>query len=176
VLLLVVTVSSGRAKAYKKVIVHVPLKVKHHHHTHTVVKHVHHQVPVHYDHQDVHIIHPEQQEEDWNTQGFDQGGFDDNEYHIPHGRMLDMIIGDSSHQSNDYDSPQDDQYEFEKFMRKRSKAKKKYFTNKAIGWKGRTDFDKIASEYLASIKRQQTPQSDHHHDDYAPYDDEERRK
>lgn len=160
---LVPRISCG--KMFRKVVVHVPMKVKHHHHTHTVFKHVHHQVPVHYDHHDVHVIHPEQQDE-----------YDGGDYHLPHGRMLDSIIGDlsSSYGEGDYDRAS--QYDnIEKYLRKRSKSKQKLFSNKVIGWKGRSDFDKIASEYLASIKRQKTPDNDDYrdHDQYSTYDDEE---
>lgn len=41
----------------------------------------------------------------------------------------------------------------------------------SIGWKGRSGFDKIASEYLSSIRAQKTP--DHDYDErYSPYDDD----
>lgn len=34
--------AGGHGGGHKKVIIHVPIKVKHHKHTHTIVKHVHH--------------------------------------------------------------------------------------------------------------------------------------
>lgn len=133
------------------------MKVKHHHHTHTVYKHVHHSVPVHYDHHDVHVVHPET---------FDE--YEGGDYHMPHGRMLESLLGDYG----SYDDKSGDYDNFEKFLRKRSKSKKKLFNNMVIGWKGRKDFDKIASEYLASIRAQRIPQSDDYHDQYSSYDDE----
>lgn len=155
-------IRSTNAKAYRRVLIHVPMKVKHHHHTHTVFKHVHHTVPVHYDHHDVHVIHPETIEDQ------------DSDYHL-HGRTVDSIMGDySAHPGQDYDTNMDNDYEnFEKFLRKRSRRGQKYLNNKVIGWKGRSDFDKIAAEYLESIKRQPLPDSDDHDDRYEPYDDDE---
>ncbi|XP_013139986.1 PREDICTED: uncharacterized protein LOC106104469 [Papilio polytes] len=34
--------ADGHGGGHKKVVIHVPLFVKHHHHKHTIVKHVHH--------------------------------------------------------------------------------------------------------------------------------------
>lgn len=152
------------AKAYKRVRIHVPVKVKHHHHTHTVVKHVHHAVPVHYDHHDVHVIHPPEAHDEW-----------DEDYHIPHGRMLESILGDSSSYP-DSDLGFHGEYENYDFLRKRSKGKQKLFNNKSIGWKGKKDFDKIAHEYLASIKKQQLPSNDDYDDRYSNYDDDGSKK
>lgn len=167
-MIMLVNMRSTSAKAYRRVLIHVPMKVKHHHHTHTVFKHVHHSVPVHYDHHDVHVIHPETIEE----QDIHQ------DYHL-HGRGIDSVMEDfsSAHPGLDYDTGIDNDYEnFEKFLRKRSKSKQKYFNNKVIGWKGRSDYDKIAAEYLASIKRQPLPDSDDQDDRYAPYDDDSKKK
>lgn len=147
--------TASAAKNFKRVIVHVPIKVKHHHHTHTVFKHVHHQVPIHYEHQDVHVIHPETHDE-----------YDGGDYHISHGRMLDSLL--NSHES-DYEN-------FERYLRKRSKGKQKLFNNMLIGWKGRSDFDKIANEYLASIRKQRTPDSDDYQDQFSAYDDEDSKR
>lgn len=133
--------------------IHVPVKVKHHHHTHTVVKHVHHPVPIHYDHESVHVIHPTHETHE-----------DYEDYHVPHGRMI-------LHQ----EEPEDDYDNYERFMRKRSKNKQKLFNNRVIGWKGRSDFDKIASEYLASIKRHRVPDNDYD-ERYEPYEDDHHKK
>lgn len=162
--IVIALVKTTTAKAYKRVVVHVPMKVKHHHHTHTVFKHVHHSVPVHYDHHDVHVIHPETAQDDYDT----------GEYHIPHGTTLESIMGDhgSYYDSSDRAGGYDD---VERYLRKRSKSKQKLFNNMVIGWKGRSDFDKIASEYLASIKRQRTPETDYN-DRYAAYDDDESKR
>lgn len=148
--------------AYKRIIVHVPMKVKHHHHTHTVVKHVHHEVPMHYDHQDVHVIHENHGEEY------------ESDYHYPPGRTLDSILGGISYGVSDRDRAGD--YEnFERILKKRKI--KKLFSNMAIGWKGRSDFDKIASEYLASIVRRPHPEPDDDYNDrFIPYDDNEQEK
>lgn len=159
---MIALIKTAKAKSYKRVVVHVPMKVKHHHHTHTVVKHVHHTVPVHYDHHDVHVIHPETQED-----------YDTGEYHIPHGKTLESIMDygsytDHSDRAGQYDN-------IEKYLRKRSKSKQKLFNNMVIGWKGRSDFDKIAHEYLASIKRQRTPEADYN-DRFSPYDDDSSEK
>ncbi|CRK93713.1 CLUMA_CG007241, isoform A [Clunio marinus] len=167
ILIVVASVTTSKAKAYKRVVIHVPLKVKHHHHTHTVVKHVHHQVPIHYDHHDVHVVHPESHHhEDY-----------DGDYHLSSGRPSDSILGDLSSSYGDLDYERGNHYKsFEKFLRKQSKKKQKLFNNMVIGWKGRSDFDKIASEYLQSIKKQRMPESDDYHDQYANYDDEERKR
>lgn len=149
---------TSAARTFRKVLVHVPMKVKHHHHTHTVFKHVHHQVPIHYDHQDVHVIHPETHEE-----------YDLGDYHISHGRMLDSIRPTTGGHDDDYEN-------FERYLRKRSKSKQKLFNNMLIGWKGRSDFDKIANEYLASIRKQRTPESDDYQDQYSAYDDDDSSK
>jgi hypothetical protein len=139
--------------------IHVPVKVKHHHHTHTVLKHVHHQVPVHYDHHDVHLIHPHETHE----------YHDDSDYHgIINGRTI--IDSHSGH--GDEDDHSSDYENFERYLRKRTKNKQKLFNNMVIGWKGRKDFDKIASEYLASIKKQRVPDHDDYDDRYSPYDDD----
>lgn len=138
------------------------MKVKHHHHTHTVYKHIHHAVPVHYDHHDVHVIHPETEEVD-------------SDYYIPQGRGLESIIDDGGYYSDpDYDRSSE-QDSFERFRKKRSKNKHKIFNNKVIGWKGRSDFDKIASEYLESIKNQKI--SDHDYREMnSEYEDGSKRK
>lgn len=74
--------------------------------------------------------------------------------------------------SSDFGS--DNDYEnYDKFLKKRSKGKQKLFNNKVIGWKGRKDFDKIAHEYLSSIKKQQMPIRDDYDDRYSNYDDDE---
>jgi hypothetical protein len=101
--------------------------------------------------------------------------YDDGEYHIPHGRTLGSIMGDLGHYS-DYDRASD--YEnYDRYLRKRSKSKQKLFNNMVIGWKGRKDFDKIASEYLASINRQSTPDHDDFEEHFSAYgDDDHQRK
>lgn len=158
------SVKKSSAKSYKRVVIHVPVKVKHHHHTHTVYKHVHHAVPVHHDHHDIHVVHPETTEDI------------DSDYFAPHSqRGIEHIMEDiGSYSDFDYDrSGEQDSYE--RYRKKRSKNKFKLFNNKLIGWKGRSDFDKIASEYLQSIKRQRIPDRDYrelHHD----YDDEDSKK
>lgn len=146
----------------RRVLIHVPVKVRHHHHTHTVMKHVHHQVPVHYDHHDVHLIHPTETTHE----------YDDGDYHIMHGRTL--MDGIKSHV--DEDDHTNDYENFERYLRKRSKTKQKLFNNMVIGWKGRKDFDKIASEYLASIKQQRIPDHDDYDDRYSVYDDDSKKK
>jgi hypothetical protein len=124
---------------------------------------------VHYDHHDVHVIHPETTHE----ADYDDGAAD---YHIPHGRTLDSIMGHSGHYSDFDRTSEYDNYE--KYLKKRTKNKQKLFNNMKIGWNGRRDFDKIASEYLASINRQRTPDRDHDDYDerYAPYDDDSHSK
>lgn len=97
---------------------------------------------------------------------------DDYHHHVPHGRTL--IMGDLGHYT-DFDRASD--YEaYDRILRKRSKNKQKLFNNKVIGWKGRKDFDKIASEYLASINRQSTPDHDDFEQHYSAYDDDHKKK
>lgn len=143
--------------------IHVPVKVKHHHHTHTVYKHIHHAVPIHYDHHDVHVVHPETTEDV------------DNDFYIPPGRGYESIMDDfNSYSDPDYDrSGEQDSYE--RYRKKRSRKKLKLFNNKVIGWKGRSDFDKIASEYLESIKKQRIPDKDYR-ELHSDYEDEESKK
>lgn len=150
---------TSSARHYKKVRIHVPVKVKHHHHTHTVFKHVHHQIPVQFDHHDVHVIHPE-------TSSIED--YDD--YHVLHGRSHESFLDDlSSDPASEYEN-------YDKYLRKRSKRKNRLFNNKVIGWKGRKDFDKIASEYLDSIHKQPMPDGEDYNDGYAPYDDDDSKK
>jgi hypothetical protein len=164
----------GRAHG-KRVIIHVPLKVKHHHHTHTVYKPIHHAVPLKIQEHDIHLIRPEPQS-DW-----------DDEYHIGNGRMVDSYLSDLSssfphfqNHEEEEEEDHDDEYEnFERLLKKRSKKKQKLFNNKVIGWKGRPNFDKIASEYLLHLKNHPQPHYDEYDERYSPYDDdddEERRK
>lgn len=40
--LIVLCSAGGHGDSHKKVIIHVPFNIKHHHHTHTVYKHIHH--------------------------------------------------------------------------------------------------------------------------------------
>lgn len=155
------SVKTSCAKAYKRVRIHVPVKVKHHHHTHTVVKHVHHAIPVHYEHENVHVIHPPEMHDDW-----------DDDYHSPHGKMLESILEESSaYPDSDLDFDSDFE-NYDRFHGKRSRGKHRHFNNKVIGWKGRKDFDKIAHEYLASIKKQRIPSSDDYDDRFSSYDDD----
>jgi hypothetical protein len=165
-------------KAHKRVVIHVPMKVKHLHHTHTVYKPIHHALPVNIDdHHDFHVI-----------KQHDSYGDD---YHIAHGRMLESLwnkennhptsIYNLSH-DNDNDDDEDEEYEdhrqseydhFEKLLKKRSKAKQKLYNNMLIGWKGRPDFDKIASEYFKNIKKHPIQHYDDDYEDrYAAYEDE----
>lgn len=119
---------------------------------------------MHYDHHDVHVIHPESTHDD-----YDDGA----DYHISHGRTLDSIMGTSDHYSNSHFDRASEYDNYERYLKKRSKSKQKLFNNMAIGWKGRSDFDKIASEYLASINRQKTPDHDDYEDHYSAYDGDE---
>lgn len=164
-LIIVTFVKTTSAKAYRKVIIHVPVKIKHHHHTHTMTKHVHHEMPIHYDHHETHIIHPET-----HSHLHDEEYDDDSHHHFSHGRGL------SSYPPTYFEEeePEHDFDNYQKYKRKRSK--KRLFNNGLIGWKGRSDFDKIASEYLSSIKKQKTPIDSFHDDVYEPYDDESKKK
>ena len=141
------------------------MKVKHHHHTHTVYKHVHHSVPVHYDHQTEHVIH-----------GSPAESYESHELGGSHG--LESLLGEYS---NKHENDRTQEYEnFERYMKKRSKKNKNksksIFNNKAIGWKGRGDFDKIAGEYLASLKKNPLrDQSEDYDDQFLPYDDDYKR-
>ncbi|KAG5674592.1 hypothetical protein PVAND_004546 [Polypedilum vanderplanki] len=165
VLLMMTRIECG--KLHKRVIIHIPLKVKHHHHTHTVYKPIHHAVPLKLDEHEIHLIRPEQHN-DW-----------EDEYHIGNGRMVDSYLDTLSssfphfnHEESTEDH--DDEYEnFERLLKKRSKKKQKLFNNKVIGWKGRPNFDKIASEYLLHLKNHPQPQYDEYDDRYSPYDDDE---
>ena len=58
-LLLVVILSSSLVAggSRKRVIIHVPLHIKHHHHTHTIFKHVKHHERHHHDHHHDHHLH-----------------------------------------------------------------------------------------------------------------------
>lgn len=125
------------------------------------------QVPVHYDHHDVHVIHPtESVHED----------YDDGEYHVPHGRPHSSVLADFGHYSDSHYDRASEYENYDRILRKRSKNKQKLFNNQVIGWKGRKDFDKIASEFLASINRQSTPEHDDYQDQYATYDDNEKKR
>lgn len=150
-------------KVRKKVIFHVPMKVKHHHHTHTVYKHVHHTVPVHFDHHTEHVIHASPAE---SYESHDYGGH----------HNLEALLGDLS---DVHENDRTQEYQnFERYMKKRSKSKgKSIFNNKVIGWKGRSDFDKIAGEYLASLKKNPLKDQPEDYDDdrYLPYDDDSKR-
>ena len=88
---------------------------------------------------------------------------------------MEYLDNHSSH--SDDDAEHGNGYEeFERYLRKRSKNKQKLFSNKVIGWKGRKDFDKIASEYLASIKKQRIPAHDDYDEHYSAYDDDSKKK
>ena len=159
------SIKKSNAKSYKRVRIHVPVKVKHHHHTHTVFKHVHHAVPVHYDHHDVHVVHPETSEDL------------ESDYYIPHGLGMGSIMDElGSYSDENYDRSAE-LGSYERYRKKRSKKKLKLFNNKLIGWKGRSDFDKIASEYLDSIKKQRIPDNDYHglHSEYEDNDSKKKR-
>lgn len=153
-------IESARAgKQHKRVIIHVPLKVKHVHHTHTVYKPVHHAIPVKVD-------HPEHWDDDIG------------EYHYGNGRMLDSLLGDWKPGANLYSQESEDEREseydhFEQLLKKISKNKQKLFNNKLIGWNGRQNFDKIASEYLLNLKKRKQPEFDEYDERYSPYDDED---
>lgn len=110
------------------------------------------------------MIHPETAHDD-----YDDGG----EYHFPHGRTFDSLKEDYGRFSDSHSDRESELDDYEKFIRKRSKGKKKLFNNMVIGWKGRSDFDKIASEFLASIKRQRTPNHDDYNRHYSAYGDDE---
>lgn len=128
---------------------------------------MHHQVPVHYDHHDVHVIHPPEAHDEWQ---------EDDEYQLSHGRTFDSLMDDYSKYSDSINDRANQYENYEKYLKKRSNKKQKLFNNMAIGWRGRNDFDKIASEYLDSIKKQRVPESDDYHDQYSPYDDEEAKR
>lgn len=159
-LIVLTSVKRSSAKSYKRVRIHVPVKVKHHHHTHTVYKHVHHAVPIHYDHHDVHVVHPETEEIE-------------SDYYIPPGRGHEYIDDIGGYSESDYDRS-GEQSSYERYRKKRSKKKFKLFNNNVIGWKGRSDFDKIASEYLSSLKKQKIPDNDYR--EHLDYDDDEAKK
>lgn len=196
----------------KRVKIHVPVKVssskvmrnpennyflvqvKHHHHTHTVVKHIHHQVriivakkswiwkwnlrllihkkkiqvPVHVapDHEEVHVFNPGSQE-----QIFDSSETWQSRKSRP----------TKQHPFNDYPHYGDSQREreleyvnFDKVLKKhRSKKNHKIFSNTRIGWSGRNDFDKIANEYLESLRNQKIPPPDNDEEDFPTYTDDD---
>lgn len=167
---------SNCGKSHKRVVIHVPMKVKHHHHVHTVYKPVHHELPVELEEHEYHVGKPHHED------------FED-DYHFGNGRMVDHSSSyiknlHSSfpyfHNSNDEEDDEDheDQYHnFERQLKKRSKSKQNVFSNRVIGWKGRPSFDKIASEYLLNIKNHPQPEFDDYDDRYSPYaDDDSRRK
>lgn len=82
-------------------------------------------------------------------------------------------MGNSGHYSDSHFDRASEYENYDKYLRKRSKSKQKLFNNMVIGWKGRSDFDKIASEYLASINRQKIPNHDDYDEHYSAYDDDE---
>lgn len=153
------------AKPHKRVRIHVPMKVKHVHHTHTVYKPIHHAVPVKLDEHEIHVIQPENH--GWNAKDYQIEA-------IGHGRDLRQILSKihlpNAHFEEDNSS---DYHNYEKFVKKRSKTKQKLFNNKVIGWKGRPDFDKIASEYLQNIKQKPIHEYDEYDQRHQPYDDDE---
>jgi hypothetical protein len=125
------------------------------------------------DEHEIHLVRPEKNH-GWN---------EEKEYtieHIGHGYGNGRsILGDLSkiHLTNaNYHEEEEDrnpEYEnFEKFLKKRSKAKQKLFNNQIIGWKGRPNFDKIANEFLLNIKNHPAPEYEDYDQSYAPYDDE----
>lgn len=161
-------------KPYKRVVIHVPMKVKHLHHTHTVYKPVHHAIPVKLDEHQIHLVRSERP--GWNENA---------EYNLQPTKFENgrSIIGDLSKiqlvNANYEDEDRKGEYhDFENFVKKRSKYKQKLFDNQIIGWKGRPNFDKIANEFLLHIKNNPSPDYNDYDQRYLPYDDddEERRK
>lgn len=151
-------------KPHKRVIIHVPMKVKHVHHTHTVYKPIHHAVPVKLNEHELHLVEPE--EHGWNAK----------EYQIEAvgSRNLGSILSKLHLPNAHFEDNRSVEYEtYDKFNKKRSKTKQKLFNNKVIGWKGRPDFDKIANEYLNNIKNHPAPEYDDYDQRYSPYDDED---
>lgn len=156
-------VASG--KPHKRVIIHVPMKVKHVHHTHTVYKPIHHTVPVNLEEHELHVVKP------------DNHGWNAKEYQIEaigNGRDLSSILSKIHLPNAHFEDDRSGEYhqDFEKYLKKRSKNKQKLFNNNIIGWKGRPGFDKIANEFLLNIKNQPSPDYDDYDQRYAPYDDE----
>lgn len=166
-------------KPHKRVIIHVPMKIKHVHHTHTIFKPIHHAVPVKVDEHEFHLVRPEK------SHGWEEE--EEKEYVIEplhihnhgygHGRSIHGDLSKIHLPNSNYEHEEEDrdsEYEnFEKYLKKKSKAKLKLFNNQIIGWKGRPDFDKIANEYLSNIKNHPAPEYEDYDQKYAPYDDYE---
>lgn len=58
-------------------------------------------------------------------------------------------------------------------MKKRAKKQSKTYNNDVIGWRGRKGYDKIAAEFLSSLKDQpHGSRDDSNEDNYSVYEDE----
>ncbi|CAG9797579.1 unnamed protein product [Chironomus riparius] len=157
--LLVIFIETAKCgKSHKRVVIHIPMKVKHLHHTHTVYKPVHHTLPV---------VEPS---EDWDSPA--------EEYHFGNGRMIESLLSDWKQPQHTYqhsvEDERDHEYQnFEKYLKKISKTKQKLLNNKHAGWNQKHNSYKVAQEYLSNLKSHPQPEFDDYDDRYAPYDDEE---
>lgn len=124
------------------------------------------QIPVHVapDHEEVHVFNPGSQE-----QILDSGE-----------AWLSRNSRPTKPQSfYDYpaygESQRERELEYKNFDKvlKRHKKKhgknRKFFGNRNIGWSGRNDFDKIANEYLESLRNQKIPPPDNDDIDFPTY-------
>lgn len=130
---------------------------------------------MHVDHEDIHVIHPETSHPDLG-QSFD---YDDEwqkrtlQTHYDQGVPYNGGYGDSQRERElEYAN-------FDQILKKKKRSSKKnnnkILNNRAIGWSGRQDFDKIANEYLNSLKRQKLPQPTSYEDEinFPAYTDDE---
>lgn len=132
------------------------------------------QVPVHIDHEDVHVIHPDIHHDSHQPSlNFDYDDAWQSRNLQPQQNYDDVYSGYG-------DSQRERELEHANFgnvlkKKRSSKKKNKILNNRAIGWTGRKDFDKIASEYLESLRTQRLPAPSSHEDEinYPTYTDDE---
>lgn len=152
---------------------------------------------MHHDHHDVHVIHDDHHHhqglhhlhhDEHHLSGSLSDNFELGGYSIGpgemQGRMLAASVFDHDGKLGDITNVAEEEAEeaseaeyenLEKFQKSRSKKNvKKMFTNKMIGWQGRSDYDKIAAEYLASLKDNPVAggSDDLLNDEHTEYEDE----